>query len=131
MLDIIKTEKANKTLNSIYDDYISYCVENDFTMGWDIKRFKVSLKHIFENDFECFHKLVDEGVIKWAKCGAFSSEEEAWKFSWNRVFRFTQQITGFLFDEVYLKEVEAETDSDDEVVGSLPKLPTYTGPFSA
>ena len=131
MLDIIKTEKANNTLKSIYDDYISYCVENDFTMGWDIQRFKVSLKHIFENDFECFHKLVDEDAIKWAKCGAFSSNEEAWKFSWNQVFRFTQQITGFLFDEGYLKEVEAETDSDDEVVGSLPKLPTYTGPFSA
>jgi hypothetical protein len=62
---------------------------------------------------------VDEGVIKWAKCGAFSSEEEAWKFSWNRVFRFTQQITGFLFDEVYLKEVEAETDSDEEISSSL------------
>ena len=128
MLDIIKTEKANKTPLSIYHDYISYCVKYDFTLGWDIQRFKVSLIHAFENDFECFHKLVDEGVIKWAKCGAFSSEEEAWKFSWNRVFRFTQQITGFLFDEVYLKEVEAETDSDDEVVGSLP---TYTGPFSA
>ena len=77
MLDIIKTEKANNTLKSIYDDYISYCVENDFTMGWDIQRFKVSLKHIFENDFECFHKLVDEDAIKWAKCGAFSSNEEA------------------------------------------------------
>ena len=128
MLDIIKTEKANKTLNSIYNDYISYCVENDFTMGWDIQRFKVSLKHIFENDFECFHKLVDEDAIKWAKCGAFSSNEEAWKFSWNQVFRFTQQITGFLFDEGYLKEVEAGTDSDDEVAGSLL---TYTGPFSA
>tara|TARA_B110000305_G_C18820351_1_gene351061 strand:- start:94 stop:480 length:387 start_codon:yes stop_codon:yes gene_type:complete len=128
MLDIIKTEKANKTLNSIYNDYISYCVENDFTMGWDIQRFKVSLKHTFENDFECFHKLVKEDAIKWAKCGAFSSNEEAWKFSWNQVFRFTQQITGFLFYEGYLKEVEAETDSDDEVAGSLP---TYTGPFSA
>ncbi|CAL6282773.1 unnamed protein product [Bathycoccus prasinos] len=131
MLDIIKTEKANKTPLSIYHDYTSYCVKYDFTLGWDIQRFRVLLKHIFENDFECFHKLVDEDAIKWAKCGAFSSEEEAWKFSWNQVFRSTQQITGFLFDEVYLKEVEAETDSDDEVVGSLPKLPTYTGPFSA
>ena len=128
MLDIIKTEKANKTLNSIYNDYISYCVENDFTMGWDIQRFKLSLKHTFENDFGCFHKLVKEDAIKWAKCGAFSSNEEAWKFSWNQVFRFTQQITGFLFDEGYLKEVEAGTDSDDEVAGSLL---TYTGPFSA
>ena len=128
MLDIIKTEKANKTLNSIYNDYISYCVENNFTMGWDIQRFKLSLKHTFENDFGCFHKLVKEDAIKWAKCGAFSSNEEAWKFSWNQVFRFTQQITGFLFDEGYLKEVEAGTDSDDEVAGSLL---TYTGPFSA
>ena len=128
MLDIIKTEKANKTPLSIYHDYTSYCVKYDFTLGWDIQRFRVLLKHIFENDFECFHKLVDEDAIKWAKCGAFSSNEAAWKFSWNQVFRFTQQITGFLFDEVYLKEVEAETDSDDEVAGSLP---IYTGPFSA
>ena len=72
------------------------------------------MKHAFENDFECLHKLVKEDAIKWAKCGAFSSNEEAWKFSWNQVFRFTQQITGFLFDEGYLKEVEVETDSDDE-----------------
>ena len=45
MLDIIKTEKANKTLNSIFNDYIDYCVENDFTIGCDIQRFKISLKH--------------------------------------------------------------------------------------
>ena len=45
MLDIIKTEKANKTLNSIFNDYIDYCVENDFTIGCDIPRFKISLKH--------------------------------------------------------------------------------------
>ena len=128
MLDIIKTEKANNTLKSIYEDYHKYCAENDFFVGWDIQRFKVSLKHAFENDFECLHKLVKEDAIKWAKCGAFSSNEEAWKFSWNQVFRFTQQITGFLFDEGYLKEVEAGTDSDDEVAGSLL---TYTGPFSA
>ena len=114
MLDIIKTEKANKTLKSIYEDYHNYCAENDFWVGWDIQRFKVSLKHVFENDFECLHKLVKEDAIKWAKCGAFSSNEEAWKFSANQVFNFTQQITGFLFDEDYLKEVEVETDSDDE-----------------
>jgi len=114
MLDIIKTEKANKTLKSIYDDYIGYCVKYDFTMGWDIQRFKVSLKHAFENDFECLHKLVKEDAIKWAKCEVFPSNEEAWKFSANQVFNFTQQITGFLLDEGYLKEVEVETDSDDE-----------------
>ena len=114
MLDIIKTEKANNTLESIYKDYHKYCAENDFFVGWDIQRFKVSLKHTFENDFECLHKLVKEDAIKWAKCEVFSSNEEAWKFSANQVFHFTQQITGFLLDEDYLKEVEVETDSDDE-----------------
>ena len=114
MLDIIKTEKANKTPLSIYHDYTSYCVKYDFTLGWDIQRFRVLLKHIFENDFECFHKLVDEDAIKWAKCGAFSSEEEAWKFSWNQVFNFLCTLYLFLLDEGYLKEVEVETDDECE-----------------
>ena len=86
-LNIINCICINPSVRlSIYHDYTSYCVKYDFTLGWDIQRFRVLLKHIFENDFECFHKLVDEDAIKWAKCGAFSSEEEAWKFSWNQVF---------------------------------------------
>ena len=33
MLDIIKTEKANNTLKSIYEDYHNYCAVHDFFVG--------------------------------------------------------------------------------------------------
>ena len=92
MLDIIKTEIANNTPLSIQHDYISYCVKYDFTLGWDIQRFRVLLKHIFETDFECFHKLVNEDAIKWAKCGAFSSEEEAINISNDTSYGLTNYI---------------------------------------
>ena len=94
MLDIIKTEKANKTPLRIYKDYRYYCVERDWWIG-NYPRFKVQFKSVFENDFKYLHKLIKED-------------------GFGTTFGFNKQIKGFLFDEGYLKEVEVETDSDDE-----------------
>ena len=41
--DTRKRRTANqKSLKDTYIDYIDYCVENDFTLGWGIERFKLS-----------------------------------------------------------------------------------------
>ena len=85
--------------------------------------FKVSLKHTFEHQdgiftgrgFECLCELAKEDAIKRAKCGLFSSNEEAWNlFSWPSVFGSAQQIRGFLLNEGYLKTVKVETDDECE-----------------
>ena len=118
MLDIIiKTEKFyEKSLKDIHNDYIIYCVDNDFTTRWGIQRFEVLLNHLFENDlFEnAFAKrrrtyqILPYGwdnkrytvLLKHAFDNDFDAE--AWKFS------------GFLFDKDYLKEVEIETGDEYE-----------------